>query len=313
MDSIQSCQKAKPTVLVVGSNGQLAKALFRNCPQRFAIECWGRADVDVFNIAMLKKRIAKLNPKVLINAAAYTAVDLAEADVQAAFDLNAIAVENLASIARDQSIAFIHVSTDFVFDGKSSLPYRPESATNPLSVYGESKLKGELAVSKLEPQQAVVVRTAWVYSMEGKNFLTTMLRIMQERDSLSVVCDQIGTPTSADSLARVLFHIAARLISEKESPRGVELHHWTDAGVASWYDFAKAIEAIAVQLGLLESSIDIKPIATEGYPTPAKRPAYSVLDKSKTVERFGLVQSHWQEELKKCLTEMVRLKMENSR
>jgi dTDP-4-dehydrorhamnose reductase len=234
---------------------------------------------------------------VVLNAAAYTAVDRAEEDSERAFAVNVLGAEHVARAAAQLGARVIHVSTDFVFDGLSSRPYRPDDAPHPCSAYGRSKLAGEAAVLSAARERAVVVRTAWLYSAHGGNFVKTILRLLAERDAVRVVADQIGTPTWASTLALVLWQLAAR-----PDLRGV--FHWTDAGVASWYDFAVAIREEALAAGVLAAAAPVVPIRTEDYPTPAQRPPFSVLDKTAIWDALGLEPRHWRCELRAMLAEL---------
>ncbi|HYM48447.1 MAG TPA: dTDP-4-dehydrorhamnose reductase, partial [Burkholderiaceae bacterium] len=233
----------------------------------------------------------------IINAAAYTHVDRAETEHQRAIAINADGPANLAAAARSVDARLIHVSTDFVFDGGSSRPYRPEDTAAPTSAYGLSKLEGERRVTAIGEQRVLIVRTAWLYAARGNNFVNTMLKLMRERQELRVVADQIGTPTWATTLARALWAAARR-------PALHGIYHWTDAGVASWYDFAVAIQEEALARKLLARAIPICPIRTEDYPTPAKRPAYSVLDKTRSVADFDMPLVHWRAALRQMFAEL---------
>ena len=240
--------------------------------------------------------LADLRPSVVINAAAYTAVDRAESEQAAAFAVNADGPGHLARACAGLGARLIHVSTDFVFSGNACHPYQPADPTGPVSVYGESKLAGEQQVREALGEQSVIVRTAWVYSRVGHNFVKTMLRLMAERDSLSVVADQVGTPTWARGLAEALWRIV-------DKPEIAGTLHWTDAGVASWYDFAVAIAEEAHAQGLLARPVAVKPIATADYPTPAARPAWSVLDKTASWQQLGCDGMHWREALRAMLAD----------
>jgi dTDP-4-dehydrorhamnose reductase len=231
---------------------------------------------------------------VIVNAAAYTAVDRAESELELADSVNVAGPRNIAVAARDCDARLIHVSTDFVFDGEAGAPYAPEAATNPLSVYGRTKRDGEVAVLREMPDAAMVVRTAWLYSKTGGNFVKTMLRLMAERDELNVVADQRGTPTWANSLAEAVWQIAA-------CPGSGGVCHWTDGGEATWHEFAVAIQDEAVTLGLVDKKIPINAITTAEYPTPARRPAYTVLDCSSAHAAVGFKPPHWQVNLREML------------
>ena len=285
-------------VLVTGANGQLGRALQEAAPDAMQVRAVSRNLLDVTDRAAVHAMVESWRPDVIINAAAYTAVDKAESEPELAEQGNAIAPRNLALAANEIQARVIHISTDFVFDGRSSSPYLPDSKTAPLGVYGRTKLAGEKAVQEVAGQRALIVRTAWVYDAVGKNFLRTMLRLMQERGAVRVVADQIGTPTSAASLASVLWQFV--LHSELSG-----VFHWTDAGVASWYDFAVAIAEEAVATGVLRSMPAITPIVTQDYPTPAQRPAYSVLDKSATYAALGIGPVHWREQLRAVMAKVV--------
>jgi dTDP-4-dehydrorhamnose reductase len=276
-------------VLLAGSNGQLGRALQASVPPGVTLVAPPEADFDITDDAAVARAIATHAPDLVLNAAAYTAVDKAEAEPERARLVNATAVAHLAAHAP----ALIHVSTDFVFDGTAHRPIPPEASPNPVGAYGRSKLEGEQAA--LTNPRPLVVRTAWVYAATGANFVHTMLRLMASRDEVRVVADQLGTPTHAASLARALWSLIAA--------RATGLHHFTDAGCASWYDFAMAIQEEALALGLLSKAVPVLPIRTRDYPTPARRPAYGVLDKTETWAITG-VPNHWREELRRCLKEM---------
>lgn len=284
-------------VLIAGAGGQVGRALLARAPEQVRPIPYTRAELDIGDEGAVTDCVRRCAPDLVINVAAYTMVDRAEAEPAQAYRINAEGAGHLARAARESGAGLIHVSTDFVFDGASSSPYRPDSPTRPLSVYGQSKLAGEAAVLERAPGRAVVLRTAWVYAAEGKNFLRTMLRLMHEKSSVRVVADQVGTPTAASSVAEAIWAIAAR-----PDVRGI--HHWTDAGVASWYDFAVAIAEEATQLGLLSQEPNVTPISTAEYPTPARRPAYSVLDRT-SLRILRLAPVHWRARLRSVLREIV--------
>ena len=273
-------------ILLAGSGGQLGRALQATAPAGLTLIAPPEAGFDIADKASVAAIIAAHGPDLVINAAAYTAVDRAESEADRAHLINATAVAHLAAHAP----ALVQLSTDFVFDGGASSPIMPDAAPNPLGVYGATKLAGEQAAH--QNPHALIVRTAWVYAAEGNNFVHTMLRLMQTRDEVRVVADQLGTPTHATSLARALWALIAA--------NATGLHHFTDAGTASWYDFAVAIQEEALLLGLLPRAVPIIPIRTQDYPTPARRPAYGVLDKTATWAITG-VPHHWREELRRCL------------
>ena len=271
--------------LIAGAGGQLGRALQACAPAGVTVIAPAEADFDITDAATVARVIADSGADIVFNAAAYTAVDKAEADAALAQRINADAVALLAAHAP----RLVHVSTDFIFDGTASRPYAPNATPNPVSAYGATKLAGEIAAGP----DALIVRTAWVYAAVGNNFVHTMLRLMRERPEVRVVADQIGTPTHVAGLARALWTLSAA------GAHGI--HHWTDAGAASWYDFAVAIQEEALAIGLLGSAVPIIPIRTEDYPTPAQRPAYSVLDKSSCWAITGPA-AHWRTELRLCLS-----------
>lgn len=280
---------------VIGKSGQLAKTFVETIggSQAAKIDLIGRNDFNVLSAEDCKERLSDLKPTAVVNTAAYTAVDQAEQESDAAIALNVQAARNIALAATALDLPLVHISTDFVFDGEQSAPYQPDSKTRPLGVYGASKREGELAVLA-NCSNAKIVRTAWLYSPYGKNFVHTMLRLMASREQLSIVADQVGTPTSCTGLAAFVMHL---LHSHNEQT----VFHWTDAGVASWYDFAVAIQEEALVLGLLNTKCAIHPIPSSQYPTPAKRPAYSVLDKTASWSIAPKLRQHWREALRETL------------
>lgn len=284
-------------VLIVGKNGQLAWELGRSIPAGWQVSLLAQSELDIRALDQVREQFSRHKPEVVINCAAYTAVDKAESDSATAYAVNESGVRNLALTCAAQGVRLLHVSTDFVFDGKSSQPYSPEAAANPMGVYGASKYAGEQLVAKLLPESSVVVRTSWVYSSNGNNFVKTILRLAKEKPQIGVVADQIGSPTWAKGLADWLWAVAA-----KPDVRGT--FHWSDAGVASWYDFAVAIQELGRVKGLLDNTIPINPIPTEAYPVPACRPKYSVLDKRSAEEVAGLKTIHWRSQLTTMLDEL---------
>lgn len=285
--------------LIVGKNGQLGRELVLRAPQERQVTALGRTEMDIRDREAVGRIIAQLRPDLIINAAAYTAVDRAENEPDLAYELNGHGVAHLAEAARSASARFIHISTDFVFDGRNSTPYLPGDRTNPLSVYGASKLEGERLAGAFCGSEALIVRTSWLYGAQGRNFVITMLQLMAEREELRVVADQIGTPTWTGGLADAIYHLADLDVCG--------IRHWSDAGVASWYDFAVAIQEEALTLGMLQREIPLIPIRTEEYPTPARRPAYSVLDKSDTWKLLGGAAPHWRVNLRNMLKEIKEL------
>jgi dTDP-4-dehydrorhamnose reductase len=283
-------------VLVTGAGGQVGRSLARTAVSGAQLLTVSHKELDIGDADAVLAYVRTHAPEVIINAAAYTAVDRAESELDLAKRVNTDGPGHLAAAAREAGARLIHISTDFVFDGTASVPYRPEAATAPLSVYGRTKLAGERAVLEALPERSVIVRTAWVYAADGGNFVRTMLRVMNASGAVRVVADQVGTPTAAVSLAEMLWKIV-------HEPRIAGIHHWTDAGVASWYDFAVAIAEEGAVLGLAPATVTVTPIATADYPTPARRPAYSVLDKS-SLARYGLAPEHWRRRLRTVLGEM---------
>ena len=279
--------------LVLGAGGQLGRALLATSPAETDVIAPARSDCDLTNDDQLEHWLREVRPHVVFNAAAYTAVDAAESDEANARLINAIGVRRLAEAAKRHGARLVHVSTDFVFDGETSRPYAPDDEPSPLNVYGRTKREGEVAVLS-SGADALIVRTAWVYFEQGRNFVHTMLRLMRERDEVRVVSDQVGTPTYARNLARALWMLAQKPVSG--------LHHVTDSGVASWYDFAVAIREEAIAGGLIENAAPVIPISTADYPTPARRPRFSVLDNSKTWSVLGTTGRHWREGLREMLT-----------
>jgi len=287
-------------VLITGAGGQLGRELVRTAPAAATVRALDRTYLDVTDAAAVKAVVGEYQPTVILNASGYTAVDRAESDQEAAWRLNAAAPRQLAEAARTvRQCRLIHVSTDYVFDGESPRPYQPQDAPKPLSAYGKSKLEGERAVLEVLGNHAVVVRTAWVYSAHGRNFLHTMLRLMREQGVVRVVADQIGSPTATASLAEMLWACAER-------PGLAGIFHWTDAGVASWYDFAVAIAEEANGRRLLAAPAQVLAIASEDYPTPARRPRCSLLDRRSTIAAVGLEPEHWRVRLRSVLDELAR-------
>lgn len=282
-------------VLVTGG-GQLSWELTRTAPEGVECIALGRNELDITDTTQLTECFERINPRAVINAAAYTAVDKAESESNLAFKVNSQGAKLLAEHCRPLGVYLLHISTDFVFDGSSSRPYVPESRKKPMSVYGQSKSDGEDLIALTMEKDWGIIRTAWVYSAHGNNFVKTMLRLMSEKPALNVVGDQVGSPTWAKGLA------IACWVALSNRLQGI--YHWTDAGVASWYDFAVAIQREGLSQGLLSKSIPIHSIPSESYPTPAARPSYSVLDKSKIHEALGLAPTHWQAQLSAMMADL---------
>jgi dTDP-4-dehydrorhamnose reductase len=281
-------------ILITGAGGQLGKALCKSVPAGFSAIAAGREKLDITDSDAVNSFSVDHQIEGIINAAAYTAVDKAEEDVTNARAVNADGPAVLAAVAADLNIHLVHVSTDFVFDGSQGSPYKPDDKTSPLGVYGETKRAGEVAVLETVGISATILRTAWVYDAGGANFVSTMLRLMAEKESLGVVADQIGSPTHTYGLATACWECLA------ENTTGIR--HWSDAGVASWYDFAVAIQEEALSLGLLEKSIPISPITSDQYPTPAARPSYSVLSNS-GAHALSAQPNHWRSMLRRVLAD----------
>jgi dTDP-4-dehydrorhamnose reductase len=284
-------------VALLGAAGQVGSAVIRGRPPDHELVAYTRAEVDVCDEGGVSAKLEALRPEVVINAAAYTAVDRAESEELRAHRVNADAPLHLARTCSRIGARLIHVSTDYVFDGESPRAYVPTDATRPLNAYGRTKLAGERAVASVLPHASFILRTAWVYGATGPNFVRTMLRLMTERGSVRVVADQIGSPTAAESIAQILWRAVSR-------PECISVYHWTDAGVASWYDFAVAIAEEGRALGVLPADVVVTPITTAEYPTPARRPRLSLLDSSKTLRDMGATAVHWRVWLQHVMREM---------
>jgi len=290
-------------IIVIGKSGQLAWELSQLSSVEIEIVCLGRNDIDITDISSIYEVLSEYQAQAVINASAYTAVDDAESDTDNAYALNAIAVGNLAEACKKMLIPFLHISTDFVFHGDKGAPYLPDDEIDPLGVYGASKAEGEKLITELYLEHSAIIRTSWVYSTHGNNFVNTMLKFMSAKPELGIISDQIGSPTYAKGLAETC------VLALKNKLVGI--HHYTDTGVASWFDFAVAIQNIGLDLGLLDKKIPIRPILTSQYPTPAKRPHYSVLDKSSLLNALPCISlAHWQEQLKDMMS---ALKAEQSK
>ncbi|NDI98541.1 dTDP-4-dehydrorhamnose reductase [Flavobacterium sp. LaA7.5] len=273
-------------VVVTGASGQLGQALQAIAPQHEAIQFYfvTSAEADITNKENLEQVFSRLKPDFCINAAAYTAVDKAESEPEKAHLINVTGAKNLAEVCKEYNTTLIHVSTDFVFDGSKNTPYNEEDETNPQGVYGKTKREGEQEIEKILTAH-YIIRTSWLYSEYGNNFMKTMIRLGNERDSLGVVNDQTGTPTNANDLAEAILQI----IESGKKEYGI--YHYSNEGVATWYEFAKKIFEVN------NISVDLKPITTADYPTPAQRPVYSVMNKSKIKRVFGLAIKQWEDNL----------------
>jgi dTDP-4-dehydrorhamnose reductase len=283
-------------VLVLGGGGQVGRAVAQAVPAPHAVIVKTRAQLDIADESQVAQALAADRVQWIVNAAAYTAVDLAEDERSTALAVNDTAVGVLAQAAARAGCRLLHLSTDFVFDGQSNRGYLPDDQPNPLSVYGATKLGGERRV--LTPGGGgIVLRTAWVYAASGRNFALTMLRLMREREEVRVVCDQIGTPTWAAGIAQAIWGLICAA-----APAGI--YHWTDLGVASWYDFAVAIQDEALVRGLLPRAVPILPIPGTAYPTRAQRPPFSVLNTESTRSLLTVKAEHWRHNLGKMLNEL---------
>ncbi len=286
-------------ILVTGANGQVGQELQSCLTPVGEVTSFGRDALDLAHPEQILQVVEKLQPDIIVNAAAYTAVDKAETELDQAIAVNATATQVLAETAQRAGAFFIHISTDYVFDGTQSHPYGETDATNPLGAYGKSKLMGEMAIALSTPDYAIL-RTAWVYGSYGKsNFVKTMLRLGAEREEIRVVADQIGSPTWAKDLAQAI----AQFIPHASS-KTTGIYHYTNSGVASWYDFAIAIFEEAKQLGFPLKIQRVVPITTADYPTPARRPAYSVLSCAKITGVLGTYPPHWRQGLRQMLAEL---------
>ena len=286
---------SRSKILVTGSNGQLGKELqdlASSFPQ-FEFVFLSKEDLPIHNFELVRVFFDSVKPAFCINCAAYTAVDKAESEKELAFQINGEAVGVLAAVCKEHGTKFIHVSTDYVFNGEATYPYTENFPTDPVNTYGASKLEGEKQAMQLNPD-CIIVRTSWVYSSHGKNFVKTMIRLMNEKDSISVVNDQVGSPTYAADLAEAILKIIGNTQS-KIINWVPGIFNYSNEGIISWFEFAEAIKEI------INCPCDVKPIPTSAYPTPAKRPGYSVLDKTKIQEAFGIQLKDWKESLQVCI------------
>lgn len=285
-------------VLVTGAKGQVGSEIVKTVPAGFTVIGLGSNELDITNQQQVTAVIAQYKPDLIINAAAYTAVDKAESDSDNAYAVNQHAVAWLAQAAKQADIPLFHISTDYVFDGESTTPYKETDPVNPQSVYGMSKLAGEQVLAATHNKH-IILRTSWVFGAEGNNFVKTMLRLGKERDELSVVADQHGCPTSARSIAEVLWQLAEKYMSERALPWGI--YHFSNSPACTWHEFAVEIFQQAKERGLLENIPSVKSITSEDYPTPAKRPACSVLDCNKIEFLLDKKVALWESELLSAL------------
>ena len=287
----------KQKILITGANGQLGKELKKIVAAWPQFDCifLSKEDLPIHHFEMLRHYFKTYQPQYLINCAAYTAVDRAEQEKDLAFQVNGEAVGVLAAACKENNCRFVHISTDYIFDGTATVPYKEIFPTHPVNTYGASKLEGEKQAMQLNPD-SIIIRTSWVYSEFGKNFVKTMLKLLHEKEEISVVKDQLGSPTYAADLAEAVMQI----ISSPEWKPGI--YHYSNEGIISWFDFAAAIKEIT------GASCKIKPISTAQYPTPARRPMYSALDKTKISLAYGIDMKNWKVSLLKCLGELNAVK-----
>lgn len=281
------------TILLIGSSGQLGKELHPILLPYGNTIALNRAQLDLTKPATISDIIGRIQPQIIINAAAYTSVDRAESESELATAINAIAPGIIAQAAQKLGASLIHISTDYVFDGRQSHPYAENDATHPLNVYGASKLAGEHAIQR-NCENYLILRTAWVYSAHGNNFMKTMLKLGAECAEIRVVADQIGSPTWT-------YNLAGAIAQLQQNPNSQGIYHYTNSGVASWYDFAVAIFEEAQQLNFPLKIQRVIPITTAEYPTPAQRPAYSVLACAKIAATLKMIPPHWRQGLRQCL------------
>jgi dTDP-4-dehydrorhamnose reductase len=296
---------AKPVILVTGANGQLGKELqvLAEFHDDYSFVFATKEDLPIQEEAKVQQYFSKHKPAFCVNCAAYTAVDKAETDTETAFAVNATGAGILATASRSNNTKFIHISTDYVFDGQSPVPYKEDAPVNPMNTYGASKLKGEQLCLEKNPD-AIIIRTAWVYSGFGNNFVKTMIRLMSERPSINVVNDQVGAPTYAADLARAIIHIILASQAHTRNPKPGTgnwvpgIFHYSNKGRISWYDFAVAIKEMT------HSNCTVNPIPSSQYPTPAKRPSFSLLDTHKIYETYHCEIPDWKDGLERCLQKL---------
>lgn len=287
-----------PVILVTGSTGQLGNEIRVLAPlfPGFHFIFLPREELAIDNKEAVDNAFARYRPQFCINCAAYTAVDKAESEKELAWRINAEATGYLAGAGHAHQCRFIHISTDYVFDGNGTKPYRETDPVNPAGVYGASKLEGERLAQQHNPE-SIIIRTSWVYSVFGKNFVKTMLKLMHDRPAISVVNDQVGSPTYAADLAAAIMQVIIHIHEHGDAGAG-GIYHFSNEGIISWYDFAVAIKELS------GSNCIIHPIPSAQYPTPAKRPAYSVLDKTKIRDTFGIIPREWKPALRECFTRL---------
>ena len=278
-------------ILVTGSNGQVGSDIRElSSGYQYNFYFTDKKQLDITNLQDIRMYIIENNIDTIINCAAYTAVDKAETEQELANKVNHLSLKNLAILSNEFTIKLIHISTDYVFDGKNFKPYNEDDITNPNSVYGQTKLDGENAILEYNLKNSIIIRTSWVYSSYGANFVKTMLRLGKEKEELGVIFDQVGTPTYARDLSKTILDIMPKIQNSK-----LEIYHYSNEGAISWYDFAKEIMKMA------KLNCKINPIETYQYPTPASRPHYSILNKAKIKKDFDITIPYWKDSLDKCL------------
>lgn len=291
-------------ILLTGASGQLGRAFrlhFKDSllSEKYTLLALDRNELDLTNKESTIRLLSLHRPSVIVNCGAYTAVDKAEAESERARQINDEAVGLITGWASENNCRLIHISTDFVFDGAAKKPYEPQDLASPIGVYGKTKLAGEKHILKSLAHSGVIIRTSWLYSEFRQNFVISMIRLMEEKPDLGIVNDQVGSPTSAHSLARLLLKVI-----DQQNFCGIL--HWCDGATISWYDFALEIQRVALAYGLLNKKILIKPIGTADYPMMARRPPYSVLDRTFTLERFKMIRTDWRIELEKVIERILK-------
>ncbi|SNR75757.1 dTDP-4-dehydrorhamnose reductase [Lutibacter flavus] len=279
-------------ILVTGSNGQLGNAIkeLENEYSSYHLIFTDKKELDISKFDEVQEFVLKNKIQVIINCAAYTNVDKAEDELDLANEINYLAVENLGFVAKKNGIKLIHISTDYVFDGSSEIPYVENDKTNPKNNYGFTKLKGEEALIAINPENSIIIRTSWLYSLYGHNFVKTMLKLFKEKEVISVVSDQIGSPTNADDLAKVILQIIPAIKN-----KGIEIYHFANEGKCSWFEFAQEI------LKNSDANCKIAPISSKEFKSKALRPKYSLLNTEKIKKTFKIEILNWKESLKRCL------------
>ncbi len=297
-------------ILLTGATGQLGKSVINSKPKNIELLIADREKLDFLNPKNCEKVIISEKPDWVINCAAYTNVDKAENDIELSNIVNGLAPEALAKAISHIKGNLLHISTDFVFDGKQNYAYGTKQKRNPINQYGFSKSLGEKLIEKniINNARATILRTSWLIGPIGKNFVTVMLKLHAEKDQIYVVSDQIGAPTFTKDLASICWDI----INLQKSEESTQILHWSDSGVASWYDIAEAIGEIGLELGILKKRAAVVPIKTKQYPSPARRPRYSLLDTQKTAELIGKIPIHWRKNLRKLLIEYKKLELSKS-